>query len=132
MITKILVSLSLALGLGILASPQYANAQLFQGSKDAACDGVDASSGGNCDQGKLKKAEDRVSDTIKNIVNLITILVGIIAVIMIIINGFRFITSGGDSNAVASARNGIIYALVGLVVAALAQVLVRFVLNRIL
>ncbi len=48
---------------------------------------------------------------------------------MIIINGLRFITSGGDSNAVSSAKKGILYAIVGLVIVALAQFIVRFVLN---
>jgi hypothetical protein len=47
---------------------------------------------------------------------------------MIIFGGFRFVTSGGDANATASARNTIIYAVIGLAVAAIAEVLVRFVI----
>jgi hypothetical protein len=66
---------------------------------------------------------------LKDIIDVISLVLGAVAVLMMIIGGFKFITSGGDSNKVASARNTIIYALVGLVVAALAQVLVHFVLS---
>jgi uncharacterized membrane protein YuzA (DUF378 family) len=47
---------------------------------------------------------------------------------MIVISAFRFITSGGDSNRVSSARSTLIYALIGVAVAALAQLLIHFVL----
>ena len=53
------------------------------------------------------------------------------AVMMIIVGGFRYITSGGASDSVSSAKNTIIYAIVGLVVVALAQFIVQFVLNRV-
>lgn len=64
-------------------------------------------------------------------VNILSILVGVFAVIFIIIQGIRMVASGGDSQTVASARNGVIYALVGLAVAVLAQALVAFVLNKV-
>jgi cytochrome bd-type quinol oxidase subunit 2 len=64
------------------------------------------------------------------IVNIFSAIVGVIAVIMIIVGGFRYITSGGDSNHVSSAKTTIIYALVGLVIVALAQLIVRFVLTQ--
>ena len=56
---------------------------------------------------------------------------GVIAIIIMIISGFRFINSGGDSGKVASARNGIIYAAIGLLVIIVARVIVSFVLNNI-
>jgi hypothetical protein len=65
----------------------------------------------------------------KNIVDIFSILVGIVAVIMIIYGGFRYITSGGDSGSVGNAKNTLIYAIVGLIIVALAQVIVRFVLS---
>ena len=49
--------------------------------------------------------------------------------VMIIIAGFKYVTSGGDTNGVASAKNTIIYAIIGIVVAALGQILVHFVLT---
>jgi hypothetical protein len=67
---------------------------------------------------------------IKTAVNILSIIVGIVAVIMIIVGGFRYITSGGNAERVKSAQNTILYAIIGLVVVALAQVIVRFVLTK--
>lgn len=64
-------------------------------------------------------------------VNIISAIVGVVAVIMIIVGGFKYITSGGDSNNVSGAKNTIIYAIIGLVIVALAQVIVHFVLNNV-
>jgi len=50
-------------------------------------------------------------------------------VIMIIVGGFRYITSGGESGNVSGAKNTLIYAIVGLVIVALAQIIVHYVLN---
>lgn len=71
-----------------------------------------------------------LSKVIKTVINIMSAIGGVIAVIMIIIGGIRFVTSSGDSNSTASARNTIIYALIGLVVIAFAQVIVQFVLER--
>lgn len=65
------------------------------------------------------------------VVNFLSVLVGIVAVIMIIFGGFRYITSGGDSGNVSSAKNTLIYAIVGLIIVALAQFIVRFVLDNV-
>lgn len=67
---------------------------------------------------------------ITKIINIFSVIVGVIAVIMIIVGGLKYITSGGDSGNVSSAKNTIIYALVGLVIVALAQFIVRFVLTN--
>lgn len=76
-------------------------------------------------------ASGSIETLIKTIINVISAIVGAVAVIMIIIGGFRFVTAGGDSNNVSSAKNTIVYAIVGLVIVAFAQVIVRFVLQRI-
>ena len=65
----------------------------------------------------------------KKIVNIFSVIVGIIAVIMIIFGGFKYITSGGDSGNVSGAKNTLIYAIVGLIIVALAQFIVHFVLK---
>ena len=49
---------------------------------------------------------------------------------MIIVGGLRYITSGGESSNISGAKTTIIYALVGLVIVALAQFIVHFVLNK--
>ena len=71
-----------------------------------------------------------IGKIIGTVISILAWIIGIVSVFMVIFGGFRFVTSGGDSNAVSSARSTIFYALIGLVVAVLAQVLVHFVLNR--
>ncbi len=66
----------------------------------------------------------------KGLVNVFSIIVGVVAVVMIIYGGFRYITSGGDSGRVGNAKNSLIYAIVGLVIVALAQLIVHFVLGQ--
>ena len=69
--------------------------------------------------------------TIRTVVDILSMVVGIIAVIMIIISGLKFITANGDSGSIKSARQTLTYALVGVVVVAAAQALVQFVLHRV-
>lgn len=71
-----------------------------------------------------------IDNTIENIVNLISIIVGIVAVIMIIYAGFRYITSAGNQESIKSAKSTLLYAVVGLVIVALAQIIVAFVLDQ--
>jgi hypothetical protein len=94
-----------------------------------ACGGTEFKlSNSNCPDGSAQ--ESRLSGVIKNFVNILSIIVGIVAVIMVIIGGFKYITSGGDSGSITSAKHTIIYAIVGLIIVALAQTIVRFVLSK--
>ncbi len=69
--------------------------------------------------------------------HLVTILnvafnfIGAIALLVIVISGFRYITSGGESDKISKAKNGIVYALVGLAIAVSARAIVAFVATRI-
>jgi len=99
--------------------------------ENSVCGGTNLKlSGGTCADPAITDSENRMNILIANIVNIFSIVVGIVAVIMIIIGGFKYITSSGDSNNISSAKNTIMYAIVGIVIAALAQVIVRFVLKR--
>ncbi len=69
-------------------------------------------------------------DTVSNVLAVVFAVLGGIAVIMIIIGAIQFVTSQGDSQSVAKARQTIIYAFVGLVVAISAEVIVYFLLRR--
>jgi len=82
--------------------------------------------GGNCSS----VGESGFQSLLDKVVNIFSAIVGIIAVIMIIVGGLRYITSGGDSSRVGAAKTTIIYALVGLVVVVLAQLIVHFVINQ--
>jgi hypothetical protein len=76
------------------------------------------------------RPEEKLNQLVATIVNLFSVVVGVVAVLMIIVGGFRYITSGGDSSNVAGAKNTILYAIVGLVIVALAQFIVKFVLGK--
>jgi hypothetical protein len=69
--------------------------------------------------------------TITNIVGIVFGVVGALAVLMIVVSGFRYIVAAGDPQATAKAKNGIIYACVGLVISIAAEVIVQFVVKRI-
>ncbi len=85
----------------------------------------------DCTNSGVTTGATNVSNIIKTVINFFSFIVGVVAVIMIIVGGFRYITSGGDSGNVSSAKNTIIYAIIGLVVVALAQIIVQFVLNKV-
>lgn len=97
------------------------------GSRKAVCDGIAMATGSDCDDATAAKGVDNI---IATVVNVLSIAVGIIAVIMIIIGGLKYITSSGDSNNVTSAKNTILYAVVGLVIVAIAQFIVKFVVTK--
>ena len=67
----------------------------------------------------------------KNITNTVLYIVGIVAVIMLIIGGIRYIVSGGDAKKVTDAKNTILYAIIGLIICFLAFAIVNFVIKSI-
>ena len=94
-----------------------------------ACDSIkllDSSAG--CDDPAV--AEKGFTKIIRVIINTLSVVVGAISVIVIIVGGFRYVTSGGDSNATKGAKDTIMYAVIGLVVAIFAQVIIVFVLSK--
>jgi len=121
---SLVTAVVLLLGLTLAPRPGLA---LFNGSVNAACGGV------NLDPNNTTCAPGtgRLNNIVATVINILSVVVGIVAVIMIIIAGFKFLTSGGDAQATASARNTIIYAIVGLVVVAMAQIIVKFVLDKV-
>lgn len=65
----------------------------------------------------------------KQITNTILYIVGIIAVVMLIIGGVKYLLSGGDAKKVTDAKNTVLYAIIGLVIAFLAFAIVNFVIT---
>ena len=95
---------------------------IAQGASSTSTENVGCGGGSDGTQNQIGKLANQA-------VTLFSFIVGAIAVIMIIYGGFRYITSGGDSNSVGTAKNTLIYAIVGLIIVALAQIIVRFVLS---
>ena len=133
---KILISMMTVmtcLGVSGLSTVQAAPLSFaaLQGQSDA-CNGLNQLGGTSCDKSGSTPGQNAIAALVKTIVNIISFIAGMIAVILIVVSGIRFMTSGGDSQGAASARNMLIYAIVGLAIVALSQAIVHFVLNAIL
>ncbi len=118
------------LAVSLLFVPSLANA----GSGDSVCGGLNSAISGqdsttnqNCDKANATKD---LNSTIELALNMLSIIAGIISVIMMIIGGLKFITSEGDSAKVISARNSIIFSVVGFGIVALAQVIIKFAIKK--
>lgn len=70
-----------------------------------------------------------INSVVQNVINILLFIVGAGAVIMLIVGGIQYITSTGDQQRVSNAKNTIIYAIVGVVVALLAYALVNYVIS---
>ena len=112
----ILPVLIIGMAVVMLASGNVSALTLQEGAEAARCDGCPA---------------DLFGDTgvFKQVTNTILYIVGIVAVIMLIIGGIRYVTSGGDSKKVTDAKNTVLYAIIGLVIAFLAFAIVNFVIS---
>jgi len=97
-----------------------------------ATEGINAGIGcarGADTPGELFGSETSIFTTI---VNVLLFLIGAISVIMLIYGGIRYTTSGGNSANVTAAKNTILYAIIGLIVAFLAFAIVNWVLAGVL
>ncbi len=68
---------------------------------------------------------------IQNIISTLLFIIGIIGVIVIVIAGIQYATSGGNAEQASKAKNSIIYAVVGIIVAVMAYAIVGFVIGNI-
>jgi Type IV secretion system pilin len=131
-IKTLIISLALSVSLGAPAMvPAVASAAEANNITKNLCQGVNSASEGTTseDCSETGGEDNSLKDLATKVVNLFSIIVGIVAVIMIIYGGFRYITSGGDSGRVGSAKNTLIYAIIGLIIVALAQFIVHYVLQ---
>lgn len=110
-----------ALMFGFILAPASAGT-----SSDRIKDGVNVAAG----KDDASKPRD-LGSIVKSIINILSVVIGAIAVIMLMFGGFRYVTSAGNDTAVQSAKNTILYAIIGLVIVALAQVMVQFVLGSV-
>lgn len=94
----------------------------------AAC-GDPASSGV---QGGIDCGPSSISATegVKRAINILLYLVGVISLIVVIVGALRYVLSGGNPQSTNAAKDTILYAVIGLVVALLAYAIVNFVLTN--
>src|SRR5476651_1476948 len=87
----------------------------------AACTPTDTKSAIECGASNTSgvpvspNPDQSINDTIKSVINILSSAVGIAAVIMLVVGGFRYITAGGDSNKIAASKSTVFNALIGLV-----------------
>ena len=126
---KLALAVALFFGLASTGNPVYA----IDCSKEQPKTTVEAIQCGTDQTADIESSTDpskKINTTIQNVINLLSVAVGIAAVIMLIVGGFRYVTSAGNAETVKAAKNTILYALIGLVIVALAQLIVNFVLNK--
>ena len=114
---------SLVLCLGIMAAPRLALAVPTCGDGTALGDI-------KCGTANTDAGGPSINSGIGTAVTIMTIVVGFASVIMILLGGYRYITSAGDPNKAAAAKNTILYALIGVVLVALAQLILRFTIAK--
>lgn len=119
---------ALAFVLGLVAVPVAQ--PVAAGSDLSLNEGVDAAKGEDQAACLFGTEAGCAGDGIfRTITNVLLFLIGAISVIMLIIGGIKYTVSGGDSSAVTSAKNTILYAIVGIIVAVLAFAVVNFVID---
>lgn len=117
--------IALMMMFGLVATPLVATSTVHAAAKDEICKGAT----GNASCTKAGENTD-LSGFITRIINILLFLIGAISVIMIVVGGLRYVVSGGDSGAVNGAKNTILYAVVGLIVAFMAYAIVNFVVKN--
>ena len=113
MVKKITYFILVALGVVLLGSALMSPEAIARG------DGV---------PDNLAAGDDSI---IRRAINLMLYAVGVISVIMLIYGGFRYVVSGGQKESVTAAKNTILYAIVGLLIAIFAYAIVKFVIGAV-
>ena len=122
---KILITFGLIIaiiGSFITAAGIYENKAYADSAADLIKQGADSTG---------QQDSRSAGDIAKDVVNIMFFIVGVMAVIMIIWGGIRYVLSAGNSAALTSAKNTIMYAVIGLIVAILAYTIVNFVINTV-
>lgn len=70
-----------------------------------------------------------IEEGITGVVNVLLFLLGVVAVIAIIVGGIMYAVSSGDAGRAKAAKDTIMYAVIGLIVAILAYAIVNFVIS---
>lgn len=116
------------LGLVAFTAPAHAETGADQASAgNSVCEGI-----GNFNQKGAADCENDsgVTSLIRTIITILSYIIGVASVIMILVGGLKYVTSAGDAAKVKSAKDSIVYALIGLVIVVMAQLLVRYVLTK--
>jgi len=126
---KLLLTVLYTLSLTLVPGLMLASAAHATGTGGLNC-GAELEFGGTCTTQETD-GTDGVNKIVNLVITIFSWLVGVVSVVMIIVGGFKYVTSGGESAGVTSAKNTILYAIVGLIIVAVAQIIVHFVLGNV-
>lgn len=121
-VKNIILSLAVVAGIGALfisSDHAFAVNVIKDGCTNSGASAVCANTG------------ETVGPLVNKVVNILLYVLGAIAVIMIVIGGVMYTTSGGDAGGIKKAKDTILYAVIGLVVAIFAYAIINFVVNAI-
>lgn len=119
---------------GLFAIPVLALGLMATATPAMAADDLNGIKGGL----EVTKTDDQPTDLFSKdgiftkVVNIALFIIGALAVLMLIFGGIRYTISGGDTAAVTAAKNTILYAIIGIIVAILAYAIVNFVLDSLI
>ena len=124
-IKQIIMSLAMVFAASMMLAPITVSAQTLADDIYDTCE-----SEANADSAVCAGREGQAEDVITPVINTLLFLIGTIAVIMIIVGGIRYTLSAGDTSNVAAAKNTILYAVIGLIIAILSFAIVNFVIDQ--
>lgn len=114
------------MGLAVYLSPTVSAQPVMASFTNQACTGLNQVGGSGCGHGS-----STISHLMTVVLNILSIVAGFIAVVMVIVSGIKFMTAAGDASQISSARQSLIYALVGIIVVAFSQFIVHFVIGKV-
>ncbi len=117
----LLASLGLVFGMGLAVATPAGAINVFDNCSDATAK----------DSPVCKEANtNSIESPIQTVIGLLLFAIGIISVIMIIVGGIRYVISNGEAAKIKSAKDTILYAVIGLIVSGLAYVIVDFIVGQ--
>ena len=116
--------------MAILFIPSFAHAQTATQDISAVC-AKNPSSSLCTGYDKGQSSDNPVVDTLTIVINILSFIAGVLAVFLVMYGGFKYIVSAGDAGKVTSAKNTILYALVGIVVVVISRQLILFILSKV-
>lgn len=120
-IKQTLMAFALVFGLGLVLVPA---------TSVGAVSALDDACTANPNSVLCKNKGEQAGDVVKTVVNVLLYIIGVVSVLMIIIGGIMYATSAGEAGRIKTAKDTILYAIVGLAVAFFAFAIVNWVLTQ--
>jgi hypothetical protein len=124
---KIITAFAFIIGFSFMYAPTLGALGISDVKDDTAKGACEVKGREGCNK---NSTEGNLRGLFSTIVNILLFIVGAVAVIMLVIGGLKYVTSNGDQSAITSAKQTILYAIIGIVVAFLAYAMVNFVVTQ--